>query len=191
MRILAATNRDLKSLVDRGSFREDLYYRLVVVPIVLPPLRNRAEDIPDFVQYFFESFRQKHGKSGLSFPPSLLPYFSAYSWPGNVRQLENAVERMVVLSTGGEITIDELPEFLRPVAPRQDDRPDPSKAGEAVNLAVMEKELIVQALKKFNWNQTRAAQYLGLSRKTLMYRIAKYGIQRSESKPPLQRGAHP
>jgi two-component system NtrC family response regulator len=182
VRIIAATNRDLRSLVAAGNFREDLYYRLAVVPIELPPLRNRVEDIPDFVHYFFETSKQRHGKPDLTLPPQLIPYFSAYRWPGNVRQLENAIERIVVLSGGNHVTLNDLPEFLRP-ARRQLDRSQSSGSTEGINLDAIQKDLIVQALHQFSWNQSRAAKYLGITRKTLLYRIAKYGIEKDQSDP--------
>jgi two-component system NtrC family response regulator len=176
VRIIAATHRDLQALVGRGRFREDLYYRLVVVPIDLPPLRDRPEDIPEFVHYFFEISRQRHGKPSLTFPETLLPYFIGYRWPGNVRELENTIERIVVLSRDDRIGVQDLPDFLRadPVAGPEKTIP----TGEGTGLANVERELIIQAMRKFNWNQTRAAQSLGISRKTLIYRIAKYGVKR-------------
>ena len=177
VRLIAATNRDLGTLAASGAFREDLYYRLAVVPLEMPPLRNRAEDIPNFVDYFFEVSRQKHGKPKLTLPSSLIAYFIAYKWPGNVRELENTIERIVVLSSGGRVSIDDLPETLQPPG-----QPRPKTAGfsEGVSLQAVERELIFQALRQFQWNQSRAAKSLGITRKTLMYRIAKYGIKREK-----------
>lgn len=179
VRIIAATNRDLQALAANGSFRQDLFYRLSVVPIELPALRQRAHDIPQFVHYFFEKFRAKHGKPGLNLPAMLVPYFSAYRWPGNVRELENTVERMVVLASDEEVTIRDLPEFLRPGLPLLDR--SPSDSAESVTLDSVERDLIIQALCNFQWNQSRAAKYLGVSRKTLLYRMAKHGIGRTLS----------
>jgi DNA-binding NtrC family response regulator len=180
VRIIAATHRDLQALVASGRFREDLYYRLVVVPIELPPLRNRPEDIPEFVQYFFEVSRQRHAKQKLAFPQALLHYFTTYRWPGNVRELENTVERIVVLSRNDQVGLEDLPDFLRAV-PHTTEAEKTLNSAEGMGLANVERELILQALRKFNWNQTRAAQSLGISRKTLIYRIAKYGVERGES----------
>ena len=180
VRIIAATNRDLPTLVASGSFREDLYYRLSVVPIELPPLRHRGDDISLFVDHFFENSKKRHGKPGLMFPPHLYPYFTAYGWPGNVRQLENTVERIVVLSSGDQVSLEELPEFLRP-EPRTVTR-KAIRASDGFSLGAVERDLIFQALSQFNWNQSRAARYLGITRKTLLYRIAKHGIVREESK---------
>jgi two-component system NtrC family response regulator len=182
VRIIAATNRDLKSLVAAGRFREDLFYRLSVVPIELPPLRNRVEDIPDLVQHFFEVSKQRHQKPELTLAPQIVPYFSAYRWPGNVRQLENAIERMVVLSECDYIALNDLPEFLRPVG-RQLEPAISASPTEGVSLKTVEKDLIVQALRQFSWNQSRAAKHLGITRKTLLYRIAKYGIEKGKSRP--------
>lgn len=179
VRIIAATNRNLEAQVAAGGFREDLYYRLAVVPIELPPLRNRAEDIPDFVEYFFEALKRRHGKPELSFPPYVVPYFIGYSWPGNIRQLENTIERIVVLSSSDQVTLNDLPEFLRPIK-RQLDHPRSAQSIEGMSMATVEKDLIVRALRQFSCNQSRAAKYLGITRKTLLYRIAKHGIEKEE-----------
>jgi two-component system NtrC family response regulator len=187
VRIIAATNRDLKSLVAAGRFREDLFYRLAVVPIELPPLRNRVEDIPDLVQHFFEVSKQRHQKPELTLAPQIVPYFSGYHWPGNVRQLENAIERMVVLSESDHITLSDLPEFLRPVG-RQLEPAISASPTEGMSLKTVEKDLIVQALRQFSWNQSRAAKHLGITRKTLLYRIGKYGIEKGKSKPGSETG---
>jgi DNA-binding NtrC family response regulator len=181
VRIIAATNRDLKSLVAAGQFREDLYYRLAVIPIELPPLRNRAEDIPEFVRCFFEAAKQRHHKLELILPAQIVAYFSAYRWPGNVRQLENAIERIVVLGGSDLVTLNDLPEFLRPVG-RQLENARSAESSEGMSLETVEKDLIVQALRQFGWNQSRAAKHLGITRKTLLYRIAKYRIGKGKPK---------
>ena len=150
---------------------------MTVIPLELPPLRERPEDIPELVQNFFVRAKEKHGRPDLKLPQSLLPCFAAYTWPGNVRELENIVERLVVLTPGNEITSEDLPEFLRRERPVVEelhlDLPP-----QGISLDAVEKELILSALKKFNWNQTHAARYLDLSRKTLIYRMEKYNIQR-------------
>jgi two-component system NtrC family response regulator len=180
VRIIAATNRDLKQLIAAGHFREDLYYRLAVVPIELPPLRDRSEDIPDFVHHFFEASKQRHRRPELILPPQLVPYFSAYAWPGNVRQLENTIERIVVLGSSDRLTVNDLPDFLRPPR-RHPAEPRSAGASEGISLEEVQRDLIVQALRQFNWNQSRAAKYLGITRKTLLYRVTKYGIEKGES----------
>jgi len=173
VRIIAATHRDLAEMVKRGLFREDLYYRLLVVPIEVPPLRERVGDVPELVRYFFSKFKEKHHRLDLNLPEQMLPYFSNYSWPGNVRQLENVVERIVLLTRTSEITPEALPKFLSFVESRNEvvrpDLPD-----EGVNLWALERDLILRVLNKFAGNQSNAARYLGLSRRTLAYRLKKY-----------------
>jgi DNA-binding NtrC family response regulator len=180
VRIIAATHRDLQAMIEDGTFREDLYYRLVVIPLLLPPLRERMEDIPDLVQYFFRKSQQKNDRPELVMAPALLPYFARYRWPGNVRELENVVERMVVLARGDEITVQDLPEFLRReragVEALEIDLPP-----QGVSLEAIEKELIVKALERCGWNQTQAARYLDISRKTLIYRMERHGIRRQHA----------
>jgi two-component system NtrC family response regulator len=184
VRILAASHRDLQAMIEDGTFREDLYYRLAVIPLVMPPLRERPEDIPDLVQHFFRKSQEKNKRPELVMSASLLPYFVRHRWPGNVRELENILERIVVLARGGDITIEDLPQFLRQEKAGVDaleiDLPP-----QGISLEAIEKELILRALHRCDWNQTRAARYLDLSRKTLIYRIEKYGIQ----KPPDPRGS--
>ena len=180
VRIIAATHRDLQAMIEDGTFREDLYYRLVVIPLLLPPLRERMEDIPDLVEYFFRKSRQKNDRPELVMAPALLPYFARYRWPGNVRELENVVERMVVLARGDEITVQDLPEFLRReragVEALEIDLPP-----QGVSLEAIETELIVKALERCGWNQTQAARYLDISRKTLIYRMERHGIRRQHA----------
>jgi DNA-binding NtrC family response regulator len=179
VRIIAATHRNLLAMIEDGTFREDLYYRLAVIPLELPPLRERVEDIPELVQNFFLKAREKQGRPNLVLPPSLLPYFSAYRWPGNVRELENVIERLVVLSRGDEIAVNDLPDSLRRERPSIEelhlDLPP-----QGISLEAVEKELIVRALEKFHWNQTHAAQYLDISRKTLIYRMEKFGLRKEQ-----------
>jgi DNA-binding NtrC family response regulator len=177
VRIVAATNRGLLKMVEDGLFREDLYYRLAVIPMTLPPLRQRPEDIPDLVRFFFEKSLRKHGRDDLSLPDALLPYFSQYRWPGNIRELENAVERITVLSRGPQVVLSDLPEALqksRQVTEALDIDLPPG----GISLDAVERELIRRALERFDWNQTRAARYLDLSRKTLIYRMEKHGLTR-------------
>ena len=147
-------------------------------PLVLPPLRERAEDIPDLVQHFFTQTKTRVGRPTAVLSPSLMRYFQNYRWPGNIRELENVIERIVVLSRDDEITVDDLPDFLRQQHVSVDtlhlDLPP-----QGVSLEAVEKELIERALKKFNGNQTHTAKYLDISRKALMYRMEKHGIRRS------------
>ncbi len=180
VRTIAATHRNLQTMVEDGAFREDLYYRLVVIPLELPPVRERADDIPELVQHFFMKTKEKQGRPDLVLPASLLPYFSTYRWPGNVREMENVIERVVVLARGDEITVNDLPEFLRRERPAAEefhfDLPP-----QGISLEGVEKELIVRALEKFDWNQTHAARYLDISRKTLIYRMEKFGLRKEQA----------
>ena len=180
VRIIAATHRNLQAMVEDETFREDLYYRLAVIPLEIPPLRERAEDIPELVQHFFLKAKEKQGRPNLVLPTWMLPYFSAYTWPGNVRELENIIERIVVLSRGDEITLNDLPDFLQRERPPMEELHLDLPA-HGISLEAVEKELIVRALEKFNWNQTHAAQYLDLSRKTLIYRMEKFGLRRDRA----------
>jgi two-component system NtrC family response regulator len=180
VRFVAATHRNLKAMIEDGAFREDLYYRLAVIPLELPPLRDRAEDIPELVEHFFVKTREKQGRTNLVLPPALLPRFQSYRWPGNIRELENVIERIVVLARGDEITISDLPDFLQRERPPMDalqlELP-PS----GISLEGVEKELIMRALEKFDGNQTHAAKYLDISRKALRYRTEKYGIAKKDT----------
>jgi DNA-binding NtrC family response regulator len=178
VRILAATHRNLLAMVEDGIFREDLYYRLAVIPLELPPLRERAEDIPALVQHFFIENKKKHHRNDLILPQFLLPYFSHHRWPGNIRELENGVERMVVLARGPEISLADLPEFLRHEKLLHETE-SIELSPQGVSLEKIEKELILWALKKSEWNQTQAAALLDLSRKTFLYRMEKHGIRQT------------
>ena len=176
VRIIAATHCNLPAMIEDGTFREDLYYRLNVIPLEIPPLRDRPEDIAELAMHFFDRAREKHGRPELVLPEALLSYFTAHRWPGNVRELENVVERLVVLTRGAEVTVEDLPDTLRrersALASLKIELPP-----QGISLEALEKELILLALKKSDWNQTQAAKYLGLSRKTLIYRMDKHGIE--------------
>lgn len=176
VRIIAATHRNLQALIEDGSFREDLFYRLAVIPLELPPLRERIEDIPELVQALFLKLKQKHGLPNLRFSTHLVPRFCAYRWPGNIRELENVIERLVVLAASDEIRAEDLPEFLR--APKPAEAVHFELPPQGVSLEAVEKELILEALRKFDWNQTKAAAFLDVSRRTLIYRMEKYGFHK-------------
>lgn len=176
VRIIAATHRNLEAMVEDGTFREDLYYRLAVIPLILPPLRERPDDIAELVAIFFKKFKERQNRLDLKVPPSLLPYFTIHRWPGNVRELENVVERLVVLTPGSEVSVEDLPDFLRRERP-------PLEAihlelpPEGISLEAVERELVMRALHKCNWNQTKAAAYLDISRKVLIYRMEKFALK--------------
>lgn len=178
IRVIAATNRDLQKMVADGAFREDLYYRLAVVPVRVPPLRERTDDIPLLVEHFLA----KHaGRLGRTPVPSVdKPVYAAlnqYLWPGNVRELENVVERALVLDRDGAIGLDDLPESLRGAERRfghaRIELPD-----DGISLDAVERDLILAALDKHGGNQTRAAAYLDITRSALLYRMQKHGLTR-------------
>lgn len=185
VRIIAATHRDLASMVKQGSFREDLYYRLLVVPIKLPSLRERVGDVEQLLQHFFARFRAKHGRADMTILPEAVQHFLQYTWPGNVRELENAIERMVLLARSSEVAVSDLPDFLR--SQPQAESAVVSLPQHSISLVEVEKQMILEALKRCGGNQTRAARYLGMSRRTLAYRLDKYGVA-GEAWKPLRRG---
>jgi two-component system NtrC family response regulator len=178
VRIVAATHRNLAAMVEDGTFREDLFYRLAVVPLYLPPLRERREDIAEIAEFLFRKAKEKHGMMTLRIAPALMARLSAHRWPGNVRELENVIERMIVLSNGDAITEDDLPQELRGSATASGpssfllDLPE-----EGISLEAVERELLLRALERFNGNQTQAARYLDISRRTLIYRMEKHGLR--------------
>ncbi|HVU44832.1 MAG TPA: sigma-54 dependent transcriptional regulator [Terracidiphilus sp.] len=181
VRIVAATNRNLSAMVEDGTFREDLFYRLAVVPLYLPPLRERKQDIPELVERLFHNAKERHGMENVRMAPNLAARFMNYRWPGNIRQLENVIERMLVLSNGVQITEDDLPDELREVQGTQQkstlllELPE-----EGISLEAVERELLLRALEKFDGNQSQAARYLDISRRTLIYRMEKYGLRQED-----------
>jgi DNA-binding NtrC family response regulator len=182
VRIIAATHRDLHAMVEDCTFREDLYYRLAVIPLTLPPLRERPDDIPELVTLFFRKFKDQMNRPDLRLHSSLMPYFAGYRWPGNVRELENVLERLVVLARGDEITVEDLPDFLRREKPALEAIELDLPPG-GISLEGVERELVYRALQKANWNQTKAAEYLDISRKQLIYRMEKFNFRREDSQP--------
>jgi two-component system NtrC family response regulator len=180
VRVLAATNRDLEKMIAGGTFREDLYYRLAVVSIRMPPLRERVDDIPLLVDAFLEKHAQRLGHARPAIQKDVYSAFNLYSWPGNIRELENVVERALVLDKDGVIGLDDLPDRLRTPAQRignaRIELPD-----EGISLEKVERELILTALEKHDWNQTRAAAYLDVTRSTLLYRMQKYALEREKA----------
>jgi two-component system NtrC family response regulator len=174
VRIIAATNQDVEQALADNLFREDLYYRLAVIPIELPPLRERSEDIPLLARHFLKRYDPA---SKMEISEDALDCMIHYSWPGNVRELQNAVERMAVLNRGEMITRDNLPAKICTAGPRPRSKvvvlPD-----EGYPLEQLEREIVVQALERNDWNQTRAAEFLSIPRHTLIYRMEKYAIQK-------------
>jgi DNA-binding NtrC family response regulator len=173
-RLIAATNRDLQEMVSSGSFREDLFYRLYVVVITLPPLRERGDDILLLLQHYLEEFNQQNQKQIAGFTPAAYEQLSAYAWPGNIRELRNIVERMVVLAQGQYIEATDLPAQVRTSGGLLKSK----ELDGDVTIEEMEKEMILQALEKSEGNRTLAAERLGMSRRTLHRKLNRLGMTR-------------
>jgi two-component system NtrC family response regulator len=180
-RVIAATNRNLEAMIEDGTFREDLYYRLAVVPLELPPLRERKSDIEELTQYLFRRLKERHNLPNLKLGSSLSWRLSHYRWPGNIRELENVLERLVVLSTGNELSEADLPDEIRGNAISADQTFQIVLPETGISLDAVEKELLLRALEKFDWNQSQAARFLDISRRTLIYRMEKHGLTREVS----------
>lgn len=176
VRVVAATNADLERLVREGAFREDLYFRLSVIPVRIPPLRERGEDIRILAEHFLRTFAAELGKRVCGFQEDALRALETYSWPGNVRELENAIERATVLATGEFITLEDLPEKLRGPASRLQSLTLPEGMSLKETVEDLERTLILRALEECGWNQRRAAKRLGVSRQNLQYKMKKYGF---------------
>lgn len=172
VRIIAATNRDLRAAMENGAFREDLYYRLNVFPILLPPLRQRREDIPLLVDYFIGVAAAQLGCARPTVSDEGMALLASYGWTGNIRELQNVVERAVLLADGGVVEPAHLPREIAGETPLKDDTKGDS------SLWGYEKALIVKALRECGWNQSKAARNLGISRDNLRYRLKKYGIEK-------------
>lgn len=189
VRIVAATNVSLEKAVHEGSFRADLYYRLNVVPIVLPPLRERKEDVPLLFNHFLVLSNKRNGKS-LKMTSVLLDFLMTYSWPGNVREMQNLVERMVILAEGDRLTLKDLPPGIHSAEPmisqKNSVQPGVTRRFQEVDvsgksLTEIEKKEIQAALMRNGWVQVRAARELGLTQRQIGYRIKKYGLSRYDS----------
>jgi two-component system NtrC family response regulator len=179
VRIIAATNRDLREAIAKGQFREDFYYRLNVFSLHVPPLRERKDDIPALVDHFLRKFSLELNKPVYEVDDEIMGIFMRYPWPGNVRELENVIERAVVLAETDRITVEELPPELlsRATAEPPPVLPIPESTSLSDYTDRLERELIEGALKRFRWNKTKAAEHLGLKRTTLQYKIKKYGLE--------------
>jgi len=174
VRVIAATNRDLEEAVKKGGFREDLYYRLNVMQIVLPPLRDRLADVPLLIDFYIDTFNREFRKSIRGASPEAMELLKTYRWPGNVRELRNAIERAMLLADGPWLTPDLLPVSTAramPVGAME-------LPVEGVNLETLERELVVQALRRTGGNQTKAATLLGLNRDQIRYRIEKFALDK-------------
>jgi two-component system NtrC family response regulator len=179
VRVLAATNKDLGKAIQAGEFREDLYYRLNVVPVSIPPLRERRADIRVLAQHFL---RRLGAGPNLTIAPDAFRALESYDWPGNVRELENALERALIFHRGDVIGLADLPETIRAPRLREVASLPVSLPESGLSLEEVEKELILRALQKHDWNQSRAARYLGITRHTLLYRMEKHSIARPGGK---------
>jgi two-component system response regulator AtoC len=180
VRVIAATNRDLKKAVEEATFREDLYYRLNVVPITLPPLRQRRDDIPLLVEHFIAKYNREFNRKVKGFSAGATAALYQYDWPGNVRELENVIERAVALAQSETISLRELPLDISILG--RDMIEDIQKVGLSLREARshFEKQYILNILEKVQWNQTEAARVLGLHRNTLLWKLQRLGI---ESRP--------
>jgi DNA-binding NtrC family response regulator len=199
IRVIAATNRDLTQLVKEKKFREDLYFRLNVVPIALPPLRERTGDIPLLVDHFIRVYNPRLNKAITGVEPAALEMMERYAWPGNVRELENTIQRAMILATGSTITVEDLPAAIREgghgregsnvwLEPLANDSAKMRALIEDFSLPLqekierlteeLEKKLIVAALKKANFRRQETADLLGISRKSLHNKMVKYNLFR-------------
>jgi len=177
VRILAATNRNLRSAVSHGTYREDLYYRLAVFDIALPPLRDRTDDIPALAAAFLESIGRSVGRPAAGFSDEALERLIEYRWPGNVRELRNVIERAMILCDGGTIRVEHLPQDAAARRPSSVERTQPpAPTGVLPTIDVAERDLIAQALTRAGHNKSKAARLLGLTRAQLRSRIGKYGL---------------
>lgn len=183
VRLIAATNRDLRAMATEGRFREDLYYRLAVVPFNIPPLRERLEDIPLLVRHLFQKQCVQYKRTNLTLPEQLLPCFSTHTWPGNVRELENVIESIVILAPGDVVHEWDLPVFLRNTNGHSA-RQAFALPESGIDLEQVERDFLRQALERTRGNQSPAATLLSITRRALRYRMEKHGIPRTRRRTP-------
>jgi DNA-binding NtrC family response regulator len=169
VRVIAATNKNLTEEMKKGTFREDLYYRLNVIPIFIPPLRERKDDISFLASHFLEKFSQEKGKKIVDFSPEVMEIFLAHPWPGNVRELENVIEHGVIIAKKDEIYTKDLPQYLLQKSLQRED---------LATLQDFEKDLILKTLKEMNWNKHKAAKKLKINRSTLYGKMKRYGFSK-------------
>ena len=177
VRVIAATNRDLESMIRTGTFREDLLYRLNVVTLDIPPLRERREDIAPLAQYFTVRFAKENGRNPMTWSREAWEIVQRHAYPGNVRELENIIQRAVILARGDVITTEDLPPVMMNLPPEQAVAATREIADLPGQVDRLEKELVLEALRVHNGNQSRAAGQLGLSERNLRYRLKKWGIK--------------
>ena len=184
VRLITATNKDLNQMIKKGGFREDLYYRINVVPIVIPPLRERKEDIPILIDHFINKFDLENNKNVKGINKEALEFLMQYEWPGNVRELENLIERVIALTSNEYIPANELPYSFKNI-PKINGLKESVLDGKVSFLQAeeeFEKEVILDALKKTNYIQSHAAEILGISRRILKYKMDKLGINQNRVK---------
>jgi transcriptional regulator with PAS, ATPase and Fis domain len=172
VRVIAATNKKLTEEMKKGTFREDLYYRLNVIPIFVPPLRERKDDIPVLASHFLQKFIHERGKEVTSFSPEVMEILLAHSWPGNVRELENVIDHAIIIAKQNKILTKDLPQFLL-------QRPLPTQ--ESTTLQDYEKSLILKTLQETNWNKHKAAKILNINRSTLYGKMKRYGLEKDQN----------
>lgn len=184
-RVIAATNQNLEEEVRQGKFREDLYYRLTVIPLNVPPLRDRRDDIRLLIDYFIERYNHSKDREIRGVDDQVLYYLLRYSWPGNVRELENLIERMVILASGDTIRIDDLPEQVKEAEEKGKTLHSVQRGIEEIPeygfvlqeaVAEYENKLIIQALQQTGWVKNRAAKLLNVNRTTLLEKMKRAGI---------------
>jgi len=184
VRLITATNKDLNQMIKTGGFREDLYYRINVVPILIPPLRERKEDIPLLIEHFVGKFGVENDRKVKGISKEALDLMIQYEWPGNIRELENLIERVITLTANEYIQLNELPPFFKSV-PKADGLRESVLDGKVSFLQAeeeFEREVILDALKKTNFIQSHAAEILGISRRILKYKMDKLGINQTKLK---------
>ena len=177
VRIIAATNENLRDRVKQNEFREDLYYRLAVVPIHLPALRERREDIPLLVEHFLKKTSERHKRNIPKIDPAAFKSLVDHDWPGNVRELENTIERMAILSDGDTLTSADIPPGVAERSTASSMDISFSLPSESMNLEFVERDIIREALSRFGGNQSQTARYLGITRSALIYRMQKHGLE--------------
>jgi two-component system response regulator AtoC len=178
VRVVGATNRNLEEEVRAGKFREDLFYRLNVLPIPLPALRDRAEDIPLLVTFYLDAYNTEFKKRVRGVAPDAMRQLQSYRWPGNIRELRNAIERAMLLAEGDTLTVDDFPLGIGGTI-RLGDRVELPAGG--IDLEQLERSLVVQALERTGWNQTKSAALLGVNRDQIRYRIEKFHLEKTTS----------
>jgi transcriptional regulator with PAS, ATPase and Fis domain len=175
VRIIAATNKDLKEAIKNKAFREDLFYRLNVITLTLPPLRERREDIPDLIDYFWNRYTKELHKD-IAISPEVKDILYSYDWPGNIRELENAIERIIVLSEDVIVNIDDLPMELRERGSNLYSKALSDNIGFAERVEHLERDIIKQALEECSYNQVKTSEKLKMKRGTLQYKMKKYKL---------------